>query len=115
MAEFVKEVESFLSDLISRKKVPLEDAEVLILEKVRSWKPKLLEMCVSQHPSVQDHESVACPECQQACVPLCQRERNFMTVCGSVRVRRWVYRCGRGHRHSPWESKQKLRDIGHIV
>ena len=39
----------------------------------------------------------------------CPRVRRITTVCGVIRVERWVYRCASGHNHVPWEVEQKLR------
>ena len=54
-------------------------------------------------------EPVACPVCQNASGPLRKRSRNFTTLCGVIRVWRWVYHCESGHYLMPWESNQKVK------
>ncbi len=66
-------------------------------------------MCVSQKASEKVSEPVECPQCQQACRPLRPRVRYMTTLCGVIRVERWVYCCDRGHTYVPWEANQKLK------
>ena len=48
-----------------------------------------------QRAGEQACEPVECPECEQACRPWCPRVRRITTVCGVIRVERWVYRLRR--------------------
>ena len=96
-------------DITSEGCVSLEDAEVLVSEASRSWGQKFLEMFVSQMAGEQTCEPVECPEREQVCRPWCPRARRRTTVCGVIRVERWVYHCASGHTHVPWEAEQKLR------
>ena len=106
--KFVGEVNDLVRDITSEGCVSLEDAEVLVSEAV-SWEQRLLEMCISKKAGEKVREPIECPECHQACRPLRLRERHFTTLCGVIRVERWVYRCDLGHTHVPWDAKQKLR------
>ena len=38
-----------------------------------------------------------------------KRERRITTLCGVIRVERWVYRCPSGHNHVPWDTEQQFR------
>ena len=56
---------------------------------------RLLEVCVSEASSQQSAEPVECPQCKQVCRPIQKRGVNITTLCGKIRVQRWVYECGR--------------------
>ena len=68
----------------------------------------LLEVCVSIKAGKKASEPVECPECQSSCSALRAQEKYFTTLCGKIGVNRWVYQCEQGHRHAPWDAKQKL-------
>ena len=68
-----------------------------------------VEMFISQRASDQESEPVSCPKCGEACRPWCSRARRITTLCGVIRVERWVYSCACGHYAVPWDAKQKLR------
>ena len=70
---------------------------------------KLMEVCVSEAVSQQSTGAVECPGCQQASRPIQKRGVNITTLCGDIRVKRWVYRCASGHYHRPWDMCQKLK------
>ncbi len=70
---------------------------------------KLLEVCVSEAASQQSTAPVECPQCEQACRPIQKRGVNITTLCGKIRVQRWVYKCVSGHYHRPWDMRQKLK------
>ena len=70
---------------------------------------KLLEVCVSEAASQQSAAPVECPQCEQACRPIQKRGVTITTLCGRIRVQRWVYKCVSGHYHRPWDACQKLR------
>lgn len=107
--KFLETVNDFAEDIFSDPDIPLEEAETCILEASRSWGQKFLEMFVSKKAGEQAGEPVRCPQCQQACRAWCKRERRVSTLCGVIRVERWVYRCGSCHNHVPWDADQKLR------
>ena len=67
-------------------------------------------MCVSRKAGEKENEPVECPTCQAPCRPLRKREQHWTTLCGKISINRWVYCCEHGHRHVPWEAKQKLLD-----
>ena len=66
-------------------------------------------MVASASASQQSEEPVECPQCQEACRPIQKRSMNITTLCGKIRVPRWVYRCPKGHYHRPWDDRQKLK------
>ena len=70
---------------------------------------KLLEVCVSEAASHQSTAPVECPQCEQACRPIQKCGVNITTLCGKIRVQRWVYKCVSGHYHRPWDMCQKLK------
>ena len=107
--KFVVAVNDFAEDIFSDPCLSLAEAEFRVLEASRSWGQKFLEMFISQKAGEQTCEPVECPECEQVCRPWCKRARRITTVCGVIRVERWVYRCASGHNHVPWEAEQKLR------
>ncbi len=107
--KFVEEFNDFAGEMFSDPCIPLEEAEFRVFEASRSWCQKFLEIFISQKASEQSGEPVECPEHQEACRPWCKRERRITTLCGVIRVKRWVYRCPCGHNHVPFDTKQKLR------
>ena len=70
---------------------------------------KFLEVCVSEAASHQSTAPVECPQCEQACRPIQKRGVNITTLCGKIRVQRWVYKCVSGHYHRAWDMCQKLK------
>ena len=81
-----------------------------VSETFRSLEQKFLEMCVSKKTDKKEREPVECPECKAPCRPLRKRDRRLTTLCGKISISRWVYCCEQGHRHAPWDVKQKLLD-----
>ena len=108
--KFVAEVNDLLDYLTSEEIISLEDAEVRVSETFRSLEQMCLELCVSGQTGDKESEPVACPACQESCRPLRIQEKHFTTLCGKISVNRWVYCCKQGHRHAPWDTKQKLLD-----
>lgn len=89
--------------------VSLDEAEQRILEGTQSIRRKLLEMSVNQVSSVPEPEPIACPKCEKPSGRRRRRERHLTTLCGVIRVERWVYCCQDKHYHTPWDTKQKLK------
>ena len=103
------EINDFVEEMLSDPCLSLEEAEARVLEASLCWRQKFLEMFISTSAAECGCEPVECPECEQACRPWCLRERRPTTLCGVIRVKRWVSRCASGHNHVPWDIKQKLR------
>ena len=80
------------------------EAEHHILEGTQELGHKLLEMHVSQQTSAKETEPVSCPKCEKACRSWRKRERQLTTLCGVIRVDRWVYHCVSKHDHTPWDT-----------
>ena len=55
-------------------------------------------------------ESVSCPACGSVCRRYRRRGRRFLTVCGEIHVKRWVYVCDQGHYQTPWEATAGFKD-----
>ena len=107
--QFVQEVNALVESLTSSPDVSLEDAEHQVLEATRAWGQKILQMCISQKAEAPVSDPVACPVCENPCRPFRKRSRHFTTLCGVIRVGRWVYHCASGHYHVPWEANQKVK------
>ncbi len=108
--KIVKEVTDLYRDIDADESLSLDDVEVRVSEEFRSFEQKFLEVCVSKKAGKKESEPVECPECQAPCRPLRKRAKHLTTLCGKISPRRWVYCCEHGHRHAPWEVKQKLSD-----
>ena len=109
-AKFIKEVSDLYGDITADEGLSLDDVEFRVFEAFRSLENQFVEMCVSQKAGKKKSEPVECPACQKPCRPLRKRERHLTTLCGKISISRWVYCCEQGHRHAPWEAKQKLLD-----
>ena len=107
--EILEDIAQVVGELSSSPCVSLEEAETCVRDLMLRSGQKLLAVCVSQVASQPSAEPVACPQCEQACRPIQKRGVNITTLCGKVRVQRWVYECGSGHYHRPWDACQKLK------
>jgi len=58
---------------------------------------RLLEVPVSEVASQQSTKPVDSLQCEQWCRPIQKQCVNITTLCGKIRVRRWVYECASGH------------------
>ena len=105
----VAEINDLFEGLGSRSCMLLDEAEHYILEGTRFLGQKLLELYASQQASAKDPVSVSCPECDKDCHSWRKRERQITTLCGVIRVERWVYSCQAKHYHTPWDMKQQLK------
>ncbi len=107
--KWIEEINDLVGSLGSDSCVSLDEAEQHILEGTQSIRRKLLEMSVNQEASVPEPEPGACPKCDKSSGRRRKRERQFMTLCGVIRVKRWEYYCKAGHCYRPWDMKQKLK------
>ncbi len=107
--EILEDIAQVADELLSSPCVPLEAAEPCVRDLMLRSSQKLLEVCVSEAASQQSTEPVECPQCEQACRPIQKRGVNITTLCGKIRVQRWVYKCVSGHYHRPWDMRQKLK------
>lgn len=105
----VDELNDLFQELGSDSCPSFNEAEHHILEGTRALGQKMLELYASKQASVKETEPVSCPKCEKACRSWRKRERQITTLCGVIRVRRWVYHCDAKHYHTPWDTKQKLR------
>ena len=106
-----EEVKEIFSPLFSDASVSLETLEAEVLRASRELGQKVLEACVSQRARQEVSESVSCPVCAGESFRFRERKRYVETLCGVVRVSRWVYRCDAcRHYHVPWDSDEGLKD-----
>ncbi len=109
--EILEDIAQVAGELSSSRCVSLEAAETCVRDLMNRTGQKLLEVCVSEAASQQSTAPVACPQCEQACRPIQKRGVTITTLCGRIRVQRWVYKCVSGHYHRPWDMRQKLKGI----
>ena len=107
----VDEINAFFAGLSSEGSVSLEEAERRVLEVSRSFGQKCLTLVASEQSSAGSCEEVKCPapDCESVCRRWVERPRYVTTLCGLILVPRWVYRCGSGHTHAPWDGASGLR------
>ena len=103
------EVNEIFSEVVSDESVSLETLETEVLRASREVGRRVLETCIGQRASQEDSESVACQVCEAEVGRFQKRDRYVETLCGVVRVSRWVYRCEQGHFHVPWDSASGLK------
>lgn len=107
--EILEDIVQTAEKLSSSGSPSLEDIETCVQALMSRNGQKLTEVCALEAASEQSTEPVECPQCQQVCRPTQKRGRNITTLCGEIRVERWVYRCASGHYHRPWDACQKLK------
>ena len=105
---FVESINAMARDIFSEPDISLSDAESRVFEGFRLIRQKFLEMFLSYQANEEPSEPVVCPKCGQECRRRYKRERRITTMCGVIRVARWVYGCAAGHYHVLWDGKQKL-------
>jgi len=107
--KLVDEINDLFGDLGSDSCLSLAEAEHYILEGTQALGQKLLELYAFQQASAKEPETVSCPKCEKSCRSWRKRERQITTLCGVIRVERWVYHCDAKHYHTPWDMKQQLK------
>ena len=106
-----QEVQEIFSDVVDDASVSLETLEASVGEACRELGRKVLEACFCQRAVCEsDSVSVACQACGGEARRLRRRECYIETLCGVVRVSRWVYRCACGVSVVPWDSTEGLKD-----
>ena len=103
------EVNEIFSDVVSDESVSLKTLETEVLRASREVGRRVLEACIGQRASQEDSAGVACQVCEAELGRFQKRDRYVETLCGVVRVSRWVYRCEQGHFHVPWDSASGLK------
>ena len=106
---FVASLNGLLSRLGSGECVSVVSAEAAVVEVLNGCRQKFLEFYAEVSASQQISEAVLCPVCDQACRRYRKRGRRYRTLCGEIRVQRWVYKCAVGHFHSPWEAREGFK------
>ena len=111
LARVSQEVQEIFSDVINEASPSIETLEASIRDACREVGRKVLEACLSQSAAESDAETpVVCPECGAEAQRVRQRKCYVETLCGVVRVSRWVYRCTCGTSIVPWDSSEGLKD-----
>lgn len=105
-----EEIKEIGHQLAFEADLTLDDAEALLSATARDWQRRLLQVCFVQRASAAEDEPIECPTCQEQMNRLRKRSKWITTRCGEVLVDRWIYSCQCGHRHSPWEQDQQLKD-----
>ena len=106
---FVATLNSLLSGLGVGSAKSVASAEACISEMLLKCGRALLEQHARQSVVFEAASAVSCPECSGACRKYRQRYRKFLTLCGEIRVNRWVYVCDQGHYHTPWEETEGFK------
>ena len=110
-----QEVQEIFSQVAHDTSVSLETLEASVGRACRELGRKVLEACLSERAAACDSETVAGSECGGEARRLRQRGCYIETLCGGVRVSRWVYRCACGVSVIPWQSQEGLRDGAYTV
>ena len=105
---FVEAIDAMAQDIFSEPGISFSGAESRVFEGFRLIRQKFLEMFLSHQANEEPSEPVDCPKCGQVCRRRYKRERRITTLCGVIRVERWVYGCAAGHYHVLWDDQQKL-------
>ena len=91
-----QEVQEIFSQVAKDTSVSLETLEASVHQACRELGRKVLETCFSKRAAESDSASVACAACGGEARRLRQRKCYIETLCGVLRVSRWVYRCACG-------------------
>lgn len=106
-----EEVKEIFSSIVDDTSLSLEMLESEVHQASQELGRKVLEARLSQRASQTDSPSEACPVCQGELRRFRKRQRCVETLCGVVRVSRWVYRCDAcGHCHVPWDADEGLKE-----
>jgi hypothetical protein len=104
-----QEVKSIFSEVVNDVSVPAETLEVEVLRASRELGRKVLEACFSAKASAVASPAPVCQKCSGELVGFQQRQRYVETLCGVVRISRWVYRCECGSYGVPWDAEVGLK------
>ena len=108
-------VQEIFSEVVNDASVSLETLEVSVGHACRELGRKVLEACLSESAAESGSEGVACCACGGEARRLRQRGCYIETLCGVVRVSRWVYRCACGVSVVPWQLREGLKDGAYTV
>ena len=110
-----QEVQEIFSQVAPDASVSLETLEASVSQACRELGRKVLEVCLSQRAAESDSGAVACESCDGEARRLRQRACYIETLCGVVRVSRWVYRCACGVCVVPWDAQEGLKDAAYTL
>ena len=114
LAVINEEVKEIFSSIVDDPSLPLEVLESEVRQASQELGRKVLEACLSQRTIQTDSPSEVCPVCQGELRRFRKRQRCVETLCGGVRVSRWVYRCDAcSHYHVPWDTDEGLKGRFH--
>ena len=110
---FVETLNGLLSRLGGEGCESIASAETCISQVLSECGRKLLEQ-YARHSEVSSCDArvrVSCLECGGVGLRRYRRRcRRFQTMCGEIRVERWVYVCDQGHYQTPWEATAGFKD-----
>lgn len=109
---FVETLNGLLSRLGAAGGGSIASAEACISEELSKCGQELLALHARQSEASASEvsEAVLCPDCACVCRRYRRRGRRFLTLCGEIRVDRWVYVCEKGHYQTPWEATAGFKD-----
>ena len=107
--EIVASLNGLLSRFSSGECGSVSQAEGLVLAVVKLCREKLLEVYLRQSGGQRVSGGVVCPVCESVSDAYRKRGRRFRTLCGDIRVQRWVYKCALGHFHVPWDRREGFK------
>jgi len=105
-----QEVQEIFSEVATDTSVSVETLEASVHQACREVGRKVLEACFSERAAESASKSVACHACGGEARRVRQRKCYIETLCGVVRVSRWVYRCVCGASAVPWDAQEGLKD-----
>ena len=112
LSVIIEDVKEIFSEVVADGSVSLETLESEVLGASRELGRRALEACLSQRADAVEVGAgdAACDVCGGG-LRRCQKRRRYVeTLCGVVRVRRWEYRCDRGHSHIPWDVNEGVEE-----
>lgn len=112
LAVIQESVKEIFSEVVNAEPVCVASLESEVLRASRELGRKVLEARLSESGE-QACGPVVCPACAGESRRLRRRRCYIETLCGVVRVSRWVYRCECGHVHVPWDAAEGLKAGGY--
>lgn len=109
LAVISQEVKTIFSQVVNDVSASATTLEVEVLQASRELGRRVLEACLSQGASEVASQAPVCETCSGELCCFQKRQRYVETLCGVVRVRRWVYRCECGAYQVPWDAETGLQ------
>ena len=105
-----EKVKEIFSETVLDTSAGVEVLEREVLEVMRELGRQVLETSLVESANDASCVSVSCSACEGEMRRFRKRQRYVQTLCGVVRVSRWVYRCDACNTyHVPWDSRVGLK------